>query len=440
MERVAAKNLSSQLPALDIAAISTGGAERNNNRMIQPFVGVANQEPRRIAYVLPWPGIGGAEVATWRVAHVIEESGDFRSVAFCHGDGQTEVARMFDEHAMPVVSYTAGQYSYRHPMPFVRGVFSMARALRRQKIDLVHCADLMGAYHAGTAAKLARVPVVCHIRSNFEDFPARYKPPLATIDRFIFVSHATWRNFNNIFRVSKQRGTVIYDWAPVAREVEDNAEVRARVRREFGIAPDAAVFGMVARVAPQKDFETLLRASAQVMTARPDSRLLLVGEHDESSEETRAFSLRIRALAEELRIADRIIWTGFRSDVPDLMRAMDVFVLCTHSEGFPLVLLEAMSLALPVIGSAVGGVPEIISRDETGLLHERGDAKELAQNILRLINDTSLATALGERGQKHVREQFTQERTIKEVKNVYKRLLDVSESAEMSPIPGIVDP
>ena len=380
-----------------------------------------SNRPRRIAHVLLWPDIGGGEIATLRIARALDESGDFQSIAFCHGE-DTEVARLFAQNQIETTPYKAADYSYRRAARFLASAVRLAAMLRQKAIDLVHCSDMAGAYHAGLAAKLARIPIVCHIRSNFEQIPTRYKPPLLTINRFAFVSQATWDNFNTIFHVPPDRGTVIYDWAPTPVNHADWGEVRNRIRRELEIHPDAPVFGMIARVAPQKDFETLIAATKKVVTDRPDARLLLVGENNKP-EECQRYHQELSRLIEVLGLTGKVVWTGFRNDVAELMWAMDVVVLSTHSEGFPLTLLEAMSLGRPVVTTRVGGIPELVVDGENGLLHELQDADGLAHRILRLLQDKEFADVLSSRGRASVLGRFTKDRTIQGIKRMYLNVL-----------------
>jgi glycosyltransferase involved in cell wall biosynthesis len=356
-----------------------------------------------------------------RVAQALEEDGEFQNVAFCEGE-DTEVARLFAEQGLETVSYETSDYSYRRPVPFIASAVRLAREFRRRRIDIVHCSDMAGAYHAGLAAKLGRIPIVCHIRSNFEQIPTRYKPPLWTVNRFAFVSLATWRNFNKIFRVPRDRGRVIYDWAPLATCEYDRSALRAKVRRELEIPEDAPVFGMVARVAPQKDFESLILATSEVFAVRPDARLLLVGEKD-NPESCRIYHQRLCELIDSLGLCGKVIWTGFRRDVPELMLSMDVVVLSTRTEGFPLTLLEAMSLGQPVVTTRVGGIPEIIADGENGLLHEVRDVKGLARQILRVLDDRGLALTISERARECVTRRFTKTRTLQAIKQLYAGLL-----------------
>ena len=406
--------------------MTESGTNGNSNRSVPPFRGGSSPDarrntPSRVAHVLLWPHIGGGEIATLRVAQALEEDGEFQNVAFCEGE-DSQVARLFAEQGLETVSYETSDYSYRRPVPFIASAVRLAREFRRRRIDIVHCSDMAGAYRAGLAAKLGRIPIVCHIRSNFEQIPTRYKPPLWTVNRFAFVSLATWRNFNNIFRVPRDRGRVIYDWAPAPPPDAGSSELRARVRRQLGIPVEAPVFGMVARVAPQKDFETLILATTEVLSVRPDARLLLVGEKNEP-EACRNYHQRLCEFIDIAGLRGKVIWTGFRSDVPELMLSMDVVVLSTMSEGFPLTLLEAMSLGRPVVTTRVGGIPEIIVDGENGLLHEVRDAKGLGRQILRVLEDKNLASAISERGREFVTRRFTKARTVRCIKQLYAGLL-----------------
>jgi len=374
-----------------------------------------------IAYVLPWSIVGGGEIATLRLAQAIQEDGRFHCLAFCPGP-ETDVAHACERASLDTVAYTPAEFSYRRAWPYLRHTARLARELKKRHVDLVHCSDLMGAYHAAPAARLAGVPVVCHIRSNFpDDLPRHHKVPIAAVERFIFVSRATWRNFDRIYRVPAERGAVIYDWAPDGA-VPADADARRRIRAELGIPEQAPVFGMIARVAPPKDFETLLRATAQVAASHPDVRLVLVGEY-RYPEECRAYWMRLSAMVDELQLRDRVVWTGFRRDVAALICATDSMVLCTHNEGFGLVVLEAMANGRPVIATRVGGIPEIIADGGSGLLHEPGDVAGLADHMRRLLDDRQLAHDLAERGREHARTAFTRTRTVNEVRTVYDRML-----------------
>lgn len=375
-------------------------------------------EPLRVAHVLHSEVVGGVEVATLRLAKALEEGSDISIVAFCNGE-HSSVEQLFFRNYIKVVPYEAGEFSYRHPTSFLRSTRQFARELRRYKIDLVHCSDLMSAYHAGPAAKLVGVPVVCHIRSGFPNFQARYKPPIFTVDRFVFVSHATWRNFNKIFPLARKRGVVIYDWPPESDA--NQAVARWRVREQFEMDAHSPLLGMIARIAPQKDFETLIEAMSKVVATNPDVRLLLIGDNQNDAD-SRAYYEKLVQEISALGITDNVIWGGFREDTADLLSAMDVVLLCTHSEGLPLIILEAMSLGRPVVATDAGGVSELIQNGETGLLHKHQDADHLAMQIQVLLNSPELAKKIGNKAQKVVQARFTRESAVNSIRDLYFQL------------------
>jgi glycosyltransferase involved in cell wall biosynthesis len=118
-------------------------------------------------------------------------------------------------------------------------------------------------------------------------------------------------------------------------------------------------------------------------------------------------------------VLDAFLFTGFRTDVARLMRAFDVFVLSTHFEGLPLVVLEAMAMGLPVVATAVNGIPEVIDRDEVGLLFPHEDSAALARHLVALLTDPARAASVGAAGREAVRERFGTEAFARNVTRLY---------------------
>jgi glycosyltransferase involved in cell wall biosynthesis len=128
-------------------------------------------------------------------------------------------------------------------------------------------------------------------------------------------------------------------------------------------------------------------------------------------------------LITELGLTDYFSFTGFRSDVPSLLAAMDVVVLATHFEGFGLTVLEAMAEGRPVVATAVGGIPEFVRDEETGLLHRHEDDKHLASQIESLLRDRTRAERLGESGRRLVRTDFSIAHFSQRITDLYCSLL-----------------
>jgi glycosyltransferase involved in cell wall biosynthesis len=264
---------------------------------------------------------------------------------------------------------------------------------------------------------MAGVPVVCHVRNRHDQISRRDQVFLRPVHRWVFVSQDTWRRFS--YRVPPRAGTVVYDGidVPALR----TAEARA-AREELGIPAGAPVIGMVARVSPQKDFLTLARAARRVVARHPDARFVVVGDYEQEPAYREHYGRVRRELADQ-GVAEHFVFTGFRRDVPRLVAAMDVFVLCTHFEGLPLVLLEGMAQAKPTVATAVDGVPELVRHDETGLLHRHEDDEELARHVLHLLDDRATADRLGAAGRHAVETFWTGERFGRDMVRLYRDVL-----------------
>jgi glycosyltransferase involved in cell wall biosynthesis len=222
---------------------------------------------------------------------------------------------------------------------------------------------------------------------------------------------------------------VIYDGIDVA--AQSFAEARASVLGEFKLRPNARLLGMVARLSPQKDHGTLLRALREVVTEHPDAHLLIVGDVSGSSSAVTIHD-QLRQLAADLGIGSHVTFTGFRPDISRLLAAMDIVTLITHFEGLPLVLLEAMAQGRPIVATATGGIPELVVHEETGLLHQPQSVTELASHIRLLLQDEAQARRLGEAGRRLVEERFTMERFSANIAGLYRFLLGAPSRVDTS--------
>lgn len=354
-----------------------------------------------------------------RIAEAIAPLG-FDSVAFCAG-GRTSVFDEFAARGVEAVGYTPAEVSYRHPSSFLRSSLALAREFRRRRIDLVHCSDLLAAYHAGLAARLARVPVICHVRCDYSGISRRDQIILRTVNQFVFVSRHTMDTFP--YRGGARRGTVLYDGIELDTTAVPSS-VPEDVRAEFGLPPESVVIGMVARLAPIKDYRTLIGAASRVIPRFPGTRFLIVGDTAGADTYRRHFA-EVQDMLRAAGVASHFVFSGFRDDVARLVGAMDIVTLVTHSEGLPLVLLEAMAQEKPVVATAVGGIPEIVSEGRTGLLHGHEDAGGLADAFVSLLGDPARRRQLGAAGRAYVEANFRNERFAGELTGLYRELLGV---------------
>jgi len=194
------------------------------------------------------------------------------------------------------------------------------------------------------------------------------------------------------------------------------------IRAEFGIPPTAKVVGMSSRLGKDKGHVTLLKAVVRLKDRYPDLWLFIVGGN--VFEEDADVPGLLRTKAHEFGLADRAIFTGFRSDVSRLYACMDIFILGTNAEPCGRVIFEAMAMKKPVVGTNNGGTPEIVADGETGLLFNYGNAEELASKIDYLFKEPKLIKKMGFAGRKRVSENFTIEKNVEKTVKEYLSLLN----------------
>jgi len=293
-------------------------------------------------------------------------------------------------------------------------VREVARAVRRHDATVLHCHHYSPFVYGRLASVL--VPgtrVVFTEHGRLSDAPPSRKRRFATrvlragVPALYAVSHDLRRHL--LEEGFPARLEVIWNGidpgrAPTSADVE-------RARQLLGAAPGDRVVGSVGRLDPVKDFRTLLAAFAAIARRDPRLRLFIVGEGHEQS-----------ALADVIRaenIAARAQLLGHREDVAALLPGCDVYVNSSITEGISLTILEAMAAERPVVATAVGGTPEIVQDDETGLLRPARDTAALASAIHDLATDVPRATRLGAAGRARVLAHFTLDHMIERYAQIY---------------------
>ena len=228
------------------------------------------------------------------------------------------------------------------------------------------------------------------------------------IDQLIAVSRSIERKIHDEGRATT-RVRMIYNGVDLERY--DHQEPCCTLRDEYGMEPGSQIVGVVARLEPEKGHPTLIDAWPLVLRSVPDAYLLIVGEGSRRED--------LERQVRDLRLADRVVFTGRRDDVPGVTAALDVAVLPSYREAQGLTILEAMALSRPVVASNVGGIPEMIQDEVTGLLVPPGDPAALAGAIVRLLEDHSLADTLGRAGHDLVHDRFCIELMVKAIEEIY---------------------
>jgi glycosyltransferase involved in cell wall biosynthesis len=289
--------------------------------------------------------------------------------------------------------------------------------IRQTEADVVHLGNGLRANFDGVlACLLTRTPCVVHVK-GFEKYSARERRVAPYVDALVSMTHAVEQHCVAA-GVRGRRMQVIYD----ALDEDAFAPRRppAAVRAELGITNGAPVLGVVGNIQEWKGQGVLVEAMARVVEAVPEARGLIVGGVHRAG---KAYSDRLRERIHELQLDGHLAITGFRTDVADVMNALDVVVhTSVRAEPFGRVILEAMLLGKPVVASAAGGVPELIEEGQTGFLTPPGEAGQLAERLIPLLRDSAMRQRLGQRARAWARDRCSLARHVAEMSALYRNL------------------
>jgi glycosyltransferase involved in cell wall biosynthesis len=232
------------------------------------------------------------------------------------------------------------------------------------------------------------------------------------VDAYVAVSPTTAAIARANREVAEARLRVVENGIDLDRFHPD-AAARAAVRGALGVPAAARVIGTVGRLSPEKDHALLVEAAAPLLG--PDLHLVIVGDGPEAA--------ALRARTQALAARASIHLTGARADVPALLAAFDVFALSSRTEGLPLVIPEAMATALPVVSTAVGGIPDVLEEAVTGFLVPAGDAAALRARLAALCADADRAVAVGERARTTALARYSAARMADEYVALYRAAL-----------------
>jgi glycosyltransferase involved in cell wall biosynthesis len=391
----------------------------------------------KVVFVESAAEMGGVEFSTLYLTQRMNRGG-WDPLVVCPAEGELSRAccgsgvpvRVVTRPALRSTSVQLGK-SWRVPNPLawvwdVGTVFVAARKLARvlsdERTELVVTKGMFAHIYGGLAARLLGVPCVWHV----QDFVS---------ERFLGVYR---RAFARLARWLPQH--VVADGRPIARQLAGaqsgisisvvyngvdtevfrpavSAVSATEVRKEFGIPPEAFVVGNVARITPWKGQHHLLEAFARVARRYPRAHLLLVGSPVFESD---AYELRLRKMASDHGIEDRVCFAGFRRDLPRVLTAMDIFAhTSVEKDTSPLALLSAMSAALPVVAFDIEGVREVVGPGEEGILVPVGDENRLAEAFGELLSDDRLRRRLAIGARARAEAEFSLERYVTSMDGVF---------------------
>ena len=353
-----------------------------------------------IGHVVLGLATGGLEQV---VLNFVAYSGgkNFRHIIFCLGTGGSLISQA-ERLKIPLVTLQK-----RKGIDW-RTIFALARLFQKYEVDIVHTHNPGPHFYGLIAAKLAGVPFSVHTKHG-RNFPRNKK--------------RVWQNrilaafTNSLVAVSEDSRKIMVEIEKInprkTRRIWNGVEIS-----HFTPNPSAdtsPVIGTVARLCPEKDQVTLLKAFQLLVKEQPAIRLMIVGGGPCLSD--------LQKLASGLGILQRVEFLGERFDIPRLLNSFTIFTLSSITEGLPITILEAMAVGLPVVATDVGGNRELVNPPECGLLVPPRNPVELSKAYLELFRNRSLREQMGNAARKRVQKYFGLDRMVSEYELLYSELI-----------------
>jgi glycosyltransferase involved in cell wall biosynthesis len=301
----------------------------------------------------------------------------------------------------------------------VRVLYRLYRVLRAERPDVIHAFLFWANFISRVLGRFLRVPVLI---SSYRDVLlwGRWRNRLCERLTARWAHAVTCCSEAVRRRVLSEVGGNEWKYITIHNGVDMAGfhSHRTVTKPDVGLREGVPVIGTVCRlIEPDKGITVLLQGMAQLAgpPAPLSCQLLIVGEGPARRQ--------LHDLGERLGILSRVVFTGMRRDIADLLPLLDVFVMPSLSEGFGIAIVEAMAAGRPVVASAVGGIPEIVQHEETGLLVPPGDPVALAAALRDLVTRPDRARALGACGQQRARERFSIELAVKRHEDLYEELM-----------------
>jgi glycosyltransferase involved in cell wall biosynthesis len=302
----------------------------------------------------------------------------------------------------------------------LKKVHSVKNIIKKHGIDIVHSHnDLQNCKSEILACKIARIPFVAHVHlfgqtTSFDKLFNRF------IDSFVYISKSVERHHVKLGMPSN-KGIVIYNGVDIKEftKTNENNEIKC----EYGITDDDYVIGIIGRIDWWKGHQYFIKAIADASKKTPNVRGLIVGELERSVtvHENEKYYRNLNSMIKKHKLEDKIILTGFKSNIEKILNAIDVVVhASTEPEPFGLVIIEGMAAAKPVIATAAGGVPEIIDHNINGILVPPKNSQAISKEIIKLAHNQYYAKKLGKAAREHIRNTFSANKQMLRIENVYK--------------------
>lgn len=354
--------------------------------------------------------MGGAETSLYYLIKNLDRK-RYNPLVVCPQSGSL-VDNLLKENVPTVVIRIPPWRKFKSLISRYISLKQLSRLARVNHIQIVHANTIWINHYAQSVGKKLNIPVVCHLRDIISREQAR-KYNLHKVDFIIPISDAVAKPLLET-KINRSRIKRIYNGVDIDRFS----------RGKKVISTEGYLIGIVGQLSPRSQWKgqrEFIRAAAEVCKQRNDVYFAVVGGDDTPADhpEHGSYIRELEELSEELGIRRKVIFTGYRSDMPDVMASLDILVSASYAEPFGRVIIEAMASGKPVIATNAGGVPEIVQDGVTGLLVPPKDYKSLANAMLKLLQDKELMKEMGDKGKKRAYELFDIRKNVEEIQSLY---------------------
>jgi glycosyltransferase involved in cell wall biosynthesis len=357
---------------------------------------------------------GGLEIQALEVTDHLRRRNWPVALACPPGSRLGDEARRLGLHVIPL-----DVRGYFHPVLTYR----LATRIRQEGFRIIHAQlskDLATVVPARDfAGTHAAVLLSKRVGSYLMKRDPMHRYTFSRVKRVLAISEVIRKNVIDTSPIDPSNVVTLHDAIDTAR-FTPGAHRGDAVRKEFGLTDRHVIIGALGRFSPGKGHEELLRAAASICPARPDVRFLIVGE---ASRGEVLYAEKIRRMARDLGLEGRVIFAGFRMDVPEVMAAFDLFAFPSHAEAFGVVLIEAMAMGKAVVSTNCDGVVDIVVNGQTGITVPRRDAERLADGLLKLVDDPKRRAEMGAAGRRRVELLFDREHQMQKLESIYEEVL-----------------
>lgn len=296
-------------------------------------------------------------------------------------------------------------------------VVKLLKIIKRYKINLLHSQGFKATSLSAFVCFFTKTPLVSSIHTFLENkFYLKIFSVLSKLLKKIITGSETLRSDLIKNGIEKQRIITIYNGIDIHNDLISNEKIKNK-KIELGFSEDYLLVGNVSRFAKQKGIKYYLESIPDVLKEIDNVRFLLVGEGPEEK--------NIKKTIEELNIQKFIKILPYQENINEILSILDLLILSSVSDVFPMIILEAMRKQIPVVATKVGGIPELINSEENGILVESKNSSALSKAIISLLNDEEKRKNMGKRGKEILEKKFTKEIMVENTIKVYEEILGI---------------